>query len=228
MVLVQPDFAGKVCCLEGEDAREEFQRIFGFPAEYIIASAMRGLRPVHEADHLHSQASAEGSGFYHAFVSGVETEIDMLDQWEANRKVENQMSPRAYRADGLALAFAQGNSATGHSMEKNLRVTIGRVTALELQKLNTGSKQLTFDFLQESTKSSSRLRSMWLIIYNRNKDRVSLEVSLPIVDSIKHTIVGWDERLIFGEITQDMRIAEAEINDESAGTGDVAVAISAK
>ena len=41
MVLVQPDFAGKVCCLEGEDAREEFQRIFGFPAEYIIASAMR-------------------------------------------------------------------------------------------------------------------------------------------------------------------------------------------
>lgn len=118
MVLVQPDFAGKVCCLEGEDAREEFQRIFGFPAEYIIASAVRGLRPVHEADHLHSQASAEGSGFYHAFVSGVETEIDMLDQWEANRKVDNQMSPRAYRVDGLALAFAQGNSATGHSMEK--------------------------------------------------------------------------------------------------------------
>lgn len=33
MVLVQPDFAGKVCCLEGEDAREEFQRIFGFPAD---------------------------------------------------------------------------------------------------------------------------------------------------------------------------------------------------
>lgn len=62
MVLVQPDFAGKVSCLEGEDAREEFQRIFGFPAEYIIVSAMRGLRPVHEADHLHSQASAEGSG----------------------------------------------------------------------------------------------------------------------------------------------------------------------
>ena len=99
---------------------------------------------------------------------------------------------------------------------------------MELQKLNFGSKQLTFDFLQESTKSSSRLRSMWLIIYNRNKDRVSLEVSLPIVDSIKYTIVGWDERLIFGEITQDMRIAEAEINDESAGIGDVAVAISAK
>ena len=87
MVLVQPDFAGKVSCLEGEDAREEFQRIFGFPAEYIIVSAMRGLRPVHEADHLHSQASAEGSGFYHAFVSGVETEIDMLDQWEAEKSI---------------------------------------------------------------------------------------------------------------------------------------------
>ncbi|EFO78268.1 hypothetical protein HMPREF9003_2123 [Bifidobacterium dentium JCVIHMP022] len=40
--------------------------------------------------------------------------------------------------------------------------------------------------------------------------------------------MGWDKRLIFGEISWNAAIAEAENNDERNESGDVAVAISAR
>ena len=228
MALVQPDFVGNVRCFEGADAFREFQRIFGFSAEYVTSAAMRALRLVAETDHLHAQISAEGSGFYHEFVSEVRAGINTLDQWKADRSIDNRMSPRAYRTDGLALAFAQGNGATGHS-SKDLRLKhLGPVTALELQKRNAGPEQLTFDFDQVSAEALSRPQTFWLIVYNRVDDQVLLEVSLPVVDQYECKIMGWDKRLIFGDITWNETIAEAENNDERNENGDVDVAISAR
>ena len=228
MALVQPDFTGNVRCFEGVDAYKEFQRIFGFSAEYVTSAARRALRPVAEADHLHAQTSAEGSGFYHEFVSEVRAGIDTLDQWRADRSIDNRMSPRAYRTDDLALAFAQGNGATGHSSKELRLKRLGPVTALELQKRNAGSEQLTLDFDQLSAEALSRPQTFWLIVYNRVDDLVSLEVSLPVVDQDECKIVGWDKRLIFGDVTRNEIIAEAESNDERNANGDVAVAISAR
>ena len=228
MALVQPDFAGKVRCFEGEDAYREFQRIFGFSAKYVVSAAMRALRPVIETDHIHAQASAEGSGFYHTFVSEVKAEIDTLDRWTANRDIDNRMSPRAYRNDGLVLAFAPGNGATGRSSRELGLRHLGPVTALELQRHNAQTDQMTLDFNQLSAEASSRPHTFWLIVYKRVDDRVSLEVSLPIADQNECRIVGWDKRLIFGEISWNAAIAEAENNDERNESGDVAVAISAR
>ena len=114
MGLIQADFGDVERRSTSNSADEAFQRIFGFPSSVIRESAWRALRVATGTDGVHSQLSAAGSKFYHEFVSEVRAFIDTVDEWSANCSDDNKTSPRAYRSDGLTLAFAQGSPATGN------------------------------------------------------------------------------------------------------------------
>lgn len=109
MGLIQADFGDVERRSTSNSADEAFQRIFGFPSSVIRESAWRALRVATGTDGVHSQLSAAGSKFYHEFVSEVRAFIDTVDEWSANCSDDNKTSPRAYRSDGLTLAFAQGS-----------------------------------------------------------------------------------------------------------------------
>ena len=226
MELLQPDFSGNVRCYVGDAADREIMRIFGFRSTVFTDAARNALRAVTESDDMHAQLSAEGSRFYHAFVEGVREEIDMLDDWSANREADNQTSPRAYRADGLTLAFAQGNSATGDE-SKNLGLKrLGKVTLFEIRRSNDAEQQ-ELDFDELPGEAQTRPQTLWLLVYKRDGDKVSIEVSLPVVSAEDDTIIGWDKRLILGEITWNTVIVEATDDERRNEDGDAAIAVSA-
>lgn len=106
MGLIQADFGDVERRSTSNSADKAFQRIFGFSSSVIQESAWRALRVATGTDGVHSQLSAAGSKFYHEFVSEVRAFVDTFDNWSANRSDDNKTSPRAYRSDGLTLAFA--------------------------------------------------------------------------------------------------------------------------
>lgn len=226
---VQPDFANKPRVLTGDSASAEFFRIFGFSAGKLKMAAIRALRAAREMDDMHAQLSAAGSSFYHNLVSEVRAEIDILDGWSANRSDDNKTSPRAHRADGLALAFAQGTASTGRISETpQLRKKPGIVTLLELQRnMPQAPQQLEFERFSEAVEE--RPQTLWLLLFHRSTDNetVSLEVSLPLGVSDDGKILGWDKRIVLGEIGANDQIVEERDDGRDEGD-DVAVAISAR
>lgn len=223
----QPDFAGYTRNYSKESATQEFFRIFGFSPEVLRESAYRALRSATQTDDMHSQLSGAGSRFYHTFVEEVRTELDRLDEWTAKRDDDNQSSPRAYRADGLALAFVQGNSATGDlNKVLGLKKPLGNVTLVELQQSNpVPNREMTFEIFAGTAKS--RPQTMWLVLYRREDDTVKLEVSLPAGVSEDGKVTGWDKRIILDDVTMSGSITE-ERTDERGEDGEVGVAISAR
>ena len=226
---VQPDFADNPRILTEDSASMEFFRIFGFSADKLKEAAIRALRSARETDDMHSQLSAAGSSFYHSLVSEVRAEIDILDDWSANRSDDNKTSPRAHRADGLALAFAQGTAATGRSTgSPQLRKKPGTVTLLELQR-STSQDPQQMEFERFSEAVEERPQTLWLLLFHRSTDNesVGLEVSLPLGVSDDGKILGWDKRIVFGEIGANDQIME--VRDDGRNTSDdVAVTISAR
>lgn len=227
---VQPDFADNVRIFTNESAEQEFSRIFGFSPDVLRNAARIALREARETSDLHSQLSAAGSRFYHRFVEAVREEVDMLDDWSANRDADNKTSPRARRTDGLAFAFKQGNASTGViegvPQPKN---GLGIVTVLELQRNRATAtpEQLTVDEL--SAEAESRPQTLWLLLFHRDADEqhVSLEVSLPTGVTDTGKILGWDKRIVLGETGIDDWIVEVRSDERSEGD-DTAVAISAR
>ena len=225
MGLIQADFCDVERRSTSNSADEAFQRIFGFPSSVIRESAWRALRVATGTDGVHSQLSAAGSKFYHEFVSEVRAFIDTVDEWSANCSDDNKTSPRAYRSDGLTLAFAQGSPATGNiNKELHLKKVPGTVTLLELQeKAPAKQRELSFDALTSMVPARPQ---MWLVVYYREADLVRLEVSLPAGVDSNGKIIGWDKRLMLDEVNLTDQFVEAR-NDERGEDG-VAVAISAR
>lgn len=226
---IQIDFAdnGRVFAEESADA--EFARIFGFSAQVLRNAAAAALRGARETDDLHSQLSAAGSRFYHLLVEEVCAEVDTLDDWSANRNDSNHTSPRARRMDGLALAFAQGTTATGFITGfPRPKKPLGTFTLLELrQNTSCEPQQLEFGELSEAVKE--RPQTLWLLLFHRDTDNesVNLEVSLPTGVSDDDKIIGWDKRIVLGEIGVNGQIVEVQGDERNEGD-DAAVAISAR
>ncbi|WP_240544337.1 hypothetical protein [Bifidobacterium sp. SO4] len=226
---IQPDFADNGRVFTEESADKEFERIFGFSAQVLRNAALAALRSARETDDLHSQLSAAGSHFYHLLVEDVRAEVDTLDDWSANRDDDNHTSPRAHRSDGLALAFAQGTAATGHiTGSPRPRKPLGTFTLLELrQNMNCDPQQLEFPELSEAVEE--RPQTLWLLLFHRDtaNEAVSLEVSLPTGVSDDGKILGWDKRIVLGEIGSNDQIVEVREDERDEGDG-TAIAISAR
>lgn len=226
---IQIDFANNSRVFTGESSDTEFARIFGFPAQTLRDAALLALRGARETDDMHSQLSAAGSRFYHHFVEQIRAELDTFDDWSANREDDNHTSPRAHRSDGLALAFAQGTTATGRiSGSPRLKKPLGTFTLLELQQnTNHVPQQLEFGELSEAVEE--RPQTLWLLLFHRDADNeaVRLEVSLPTGVSDDGKILGWDKRIVLGEIGMNNQIMEVR-DDERNEDDDAAVAISAR
>ena len=86
---------------------------------------------------------------------------------------------------------------------------------------------MEFERLSEAVEE--RPQTLWLLLFHRSTDNesVSLEVSLPLGVSDEGKILGWDKRIVFGEIGANDQITEVRDNGRNK-SDDVAVAISAR
>lgn len=223
----QSDFASNERVYAAESANQEFARIFGFSSELIRDSARVALRRYLESDEMHAQSSGPGSNLYHALVEEVRASLDTDDAWTANHTVDNRTAPRAYRKDGLGLAFAQGTISTGAiGSQLRLKKRLGSVTIVELKSAgNTQQVELPFDDIEEEV--SSRPQTLWFLVYCQDNDVIHLEVALPAGVTDAGKIVGWDKRIVL----DDVRMTETAVEeraDERGEDGEVGVAISAR
>ncbi|MCH3973603.1 MAG: hypothetical protein LKF49_10705 [Bifidobacterium tibiigranuli] len=230
MAIIQGDLAGIERNFTGGNAESEFQRIFGFSSGILRSAAVLALRSANETDDLHSQMSAAGSNFYHLFVSEVRASVDTLEGWSAKREDDNRTAPRAYRADGLGLAFVQGNKATGIATEQlRLKNKPGNVTVLELRQ-NTHAYQQVLPIAEFNSSLSSRPQTLWFAVYLHDEDSVRLEVALPAGVDDEGSIIGWDKRIVLDDVTMNDQVMEARGDergkDDDVAVDDIAVAIS--
>lgn len=227
MLSIQNDFAGFAKKFKGLSADAEFERIFGFSSEIIRQSARIALRRYRESDEFHTQLSGPGSIFYHAFVEEVRASIDVEDDWIANRSADNRTAPRAYRRDGLGLAFAQGTKATGDTnLVLRLKKKLGPVTLLEIQSNSCSDLvQLSFDALEQESKA--RPQTLWFVVYHCEEDVVHLEVSLPVGATDDGKIMGWDKRIVLADVGMMEQPVEDRA-DERGEDDEPRVAISAR
>ncbi|MDM8322130.1 hypothetical protein QUW48_00930 [Bifidobacterium pullorum] len=226
-MVFQADFTGRTQISNKENAAREFSLIFRFSPAILRESARKALREAMQTDDMHSQLSGAGSYFYHKFVEEARAEIDRLDEWTANRNDDNQSSPRAHRADGLTLAFAQGNPDTGYlNKTPESKNPLGNVTRVDIQQsVSTLDQQMTFVFPEEEPELNSH--TFWLVLYRREDDTVKLEVSSPAGVTEDGKITGWHKRIILDDVTMSGSITE-ERTDERGEDGEVGVAISAR
>lgn len=221
------DLSGIERYIAGDTAQSEFFRIFGFPSDLIRSAAVQALRKFTETDDRHSQRSAAGSVFYHTLVSLVRNALDAFDDWHASQDDDRLTSPRAYRADGLGLAFVQGLLGTGNmNSDLHLRKPLGKVTTLEIRQ----SHEVTQLELGEDafTKAlDARPQTLWLVIYAKDGNTVHLEVSLPAGVTEDGRITGWDKRIILDDVGMAESFVE-DRNDDNDEGNDVTVAISAR
>lgn len=223
----QADFANNTRGYAGENANQEFSRIFGFSSELIRDSARVALRRYSESDEMHTQSSGPGSNLYHVLVEEVRASLDTDDAWTANRSVDNRTAPRAYRKDGLGLAFAQGTNSTGDiGLELHLKKRLGSVTIVELKSAGgTQQVELSFDDIEEEV--SSRPQTLWFLVYCCDGDAIHLEVALPAGVTDDGKIIGWDKRIVLDDVRMTGTVVE-ERADEHGEDGEVGIAISAR
>lgn len=100
------------------------------------------------------------------------------------------------------------------------------MTLFEIRRSNEAEQQ-ELDFDELPGEAQTRPQTLWLLVYKRDGDKVSIEVSLPVVSAEDDTIIGWDKRLILGEITWNTVIAEATDDERRDEDGDAAIAVSA-
>lgn len=113
--------------------------------------------------------------------------------------------------NGLALAFASGDSLTGHQdLKPNVARKKGRAT--------TGSyAQLTIPFtLPPSNNHAPAARGPWIFLYYRGEHELRMEVSLPTMFD-QGRVVDWHQRIILPPLTFDV----AEPLPRDAGNTDV-------
>lgn len=226
---LQPDLNGNERVLVNTTAEQEFARVFGFSAHILYDAVASAARVARETNDRNAQASAAGSRFYHRFIEAVRQEVDTLEDWSANQNDDAMASPRVRRTDGLAFAFIQGDNATGQiTKSPQPKKKLGPATLREIQRdTESDLEQLTLDcFL---TTRGFRTRRLWLLLFHRDTDNeyVTLEMSLPTGATDEGRILGWDKRIVLGEVSMHDQIAEVQ-NDGFNDENGTAVAISAR
>lgn len=112
--------------------------------------------------------------------------------------------------NGLALAFASGDSQTGHQdLKPNVARKKGRATT-------DSYAQLTIPFTLPSSNNHTAARGPWIFLYYRGDHELRMEVSLPTMFE-EGRVVDWHQRIILPPLAFD----EAKPLPRDAGNTDV-------